>query len=779
MLKFFKSILKISFFLLLLGLAAIWGLVYYYAKDLPDYSTLQHYHPPAVTRIYSADGKLMEEYAKEHRVFVPITTIPRSLIEAFLAAEDRNFYDHYGVDVPGIIRAAFGNVVRVLKGKRMEGASTITQQVVKNFFLSSEQSIARKVKEAVLSYRITMSYTKDQILELYLNQMYLGKGAYGVAAAASTYFNKSVNELTLEESAFIAALPKAPAAFDPDKRYDRILERRNYVINRMVEDKYVTREAADEATKLPITLVKRDKSETITADYYAETVREKIIELFGKEMFYTGGLTVITSMDTKYQEQAEKSLRYGIREYDMKKGYRGPITKIELENWQEKLKTISPPKALLEYKLAVVLETQDNKAVIGFEDGTKTSISIETMLWAATNLKSVKTILKPGFVITVLHTPKKTYELRQIPSVNGAFMAMHPVTGQVLAMVGGYDFSASKFNRTTQALRQPGSSIKPFVYLTALENGILPNALYNDEPITISQGPGMPVWKPKNFKGDFLGTITLREALEKSRNLVTVRVIHQLGVAKVAELIKRFGINSNPPHYYSMCLGSLESTAEKMLSAYSAIANGGVKIVPQYIEIIKDAKGNILYKRDSGICTCNIESGADTTKPPSVHVPQNIRLSDEASIHQIRALMEGVMERGTGRASKKLGKIMAGKSGTTNDSMDTWFVGFTPKIATITYIGHDTPKDLGKRSTGSTVALPVFVHFMENGYKEPSIPFKKPDNIIETKINPHTGEASDAPDAILEAFKEGTSPEQSNKVKIAPENIIDNSSGIY
>jgi penicillin-binding protein 1A len=776
-LNFFKKTLIIFSVLFFSGIGVAIGLVYYYSKDLPDYSSLQHYHPPAVTRVYSSDGKLIEEYAKEHRVFVPISTIPKSLIEAFLAAEDSKFYEHYGINVQGVFRAAFANVGRVLKGKRMEGASTITQQVVKNFFLNSEQSIGRKVKEAILAYMVTKSFTKDQILELYLNQIYLGKGAYGVAAAAQAYFNKSINELTLEESAFIAALPKAPAAFDPDKRYERILERRNYVINRMVEDRYITKAAAQEAMKLPITLKKRDKSETITADYYAEIVREKIIEIFGKEMFYTGGLTVITSMNTQYQEQAEKSLRYGIREYDMKKGYRGPVTKIDVKNWEENLKFVPRPKALLEYKLGIVLESYDEKAVIAVEDGTKTSLPLASMRWAATNLKSVKTILKPGDVIVVTNIPKKGYELRQIPSVNGAFMAMNPQTGQVLALVGGYDFNASKFNRATQALRQPGSSIKPFVYLTALENNILPNTLFEDSPISISQGPGLPAWTPKNFEGNFLGPITMRKALEKSRNLVTVRIIQHIGVAKVAELIKRFGINANPPHYPSMCLGALETTLDRMLSAYSAIANGGFKVMPQYIEMIKDSNGNTIYKRDSGVCTnCDVMQDGESSLP-IVRTNENIRLSDEASIYQINSLMQGVMERGSGASARKLGKIMAGKTGTTNDSMDTWFNGLTPKLATVIYIGHDTPKDLGKRASGATVALPVFINFMEHGYKEPSLPFKKPSTIVEIKIDPATGKPSDEPGAILEDFKEGFTPGQYT-TESGPTNV-ENDSGIY
>lgn len=745
-----KFFFKISLYAFLAGLIFVAGLFYYHSRDLPDYSALESYYPPAVTRIYSSDGKLIEEYSKEYRVFVPIETIPKSLIDAFIAAEDRNFYNHPGIDIPGIIRAAFANVGRILKGRRMEGGSTITQQVVKHFFLTSEQSLTRKIKEAILAYRITRTYTKDQILELYLNQIYLGKGAYGVAAAANAYFNKSIDELNLPESAMLAALPKAPSSFDPEKRYERVLLRRNYVINGMVDEGYVTREIADAAIDTPIILKKRDRAESISADYYAETVREKIIELFGKEMFYTGGLTVITSMNSEYQKQAQKSLRKSLREYDRRKGYRGPVTKIDLENWQEKLNSINP-SSLLEYEVAVVLEVMDHKAIIGLKSGDKSSIPIESMKWGRYGLKSAKNLLNIGDVI-VVEKSKKQYRLRQIPKVNGAFVIMDHNDGRVLAQVGGYDFKSSKFNRATQAKRQPGSSIKPFIYLAALEQNIQPNKLYNDEPISIPQGPNLPDWEPRNYSGDFLGTLTMRKAFEKSRNIITVKVAQDVGIDKVAEIVKRFGINKNPPPYFSLCLGAIESTMEKIATAYSAIANGGYKVTPHYIEIIKDAKGNILYRRPSGICDCSAENSPN---PPNIEDHDRIRLSDEASIFQIKSLMMGGALRGTSQRSKVIGKILAGKTGTTNDSMDTWFAGFTPKILGLAYVGHDNPQDLGKRDTGATVALPIFIDFMQNGYKEPSLPFKVPDSVIAKNIDHDTGRESKSEDAIVEYFKPG------------------------
>ena len=773
---FLKLTLKIFGICFISGIIAVIGIFYYYSQDLPDFSSLKHYHPPAVTRIYSSDGKLLEEYAKEHRVFVPINTIPKSLIEAFIAAEDSNYYEHPGIDIFSIFRAAISNIGNIAQHKRMEGGSTITQQVVKNFLLTSERSLPRKVKEALLSYMTSKTMTKEQVLELYLNQMYLGKGAYGVAAAASTYFNKSVDELNIAESAFIASLPKAPSTINPDRHYDRSIARRNYVLSRMADDGYITSEIAEATKKEPITLVKRDKAATITADYYAEKVREQIVQLFGQETFYTGGLTVITSMDTKYQRQANLSVRKGIRDYDRLKGYRGAIATIDLKDWQKTLKELPQPAGILEYKIAVILSVSDTSASIGLMDGTKSTIALKEMLWGATNLKSAKKILNPGNVVAV-EAVAGAYALRQIPKVNGAFMAMHPVTGQVLALVGGYDFSVSKFNRATQAMRQPGSTIKPIIYLAALERGIKPNKIYSDAPITLSQGQGMPSWKPKNYKGDFLGDVTMRTALEKSRNLVTVRVMQNTGIDRVAEVVNRFGIAPNPPHYFSMGLGAVDTTVEKMLTAYSAIANGGTQVTPQYIEVIKDSSGKIIYKRDGGVCNGCL----DTNNVPSIERKIGTRLTDPATDYQVISLMEGVCIRGTAARAKSLGKVMACKTGTTNESLDTWFIGYTPILATATYVGHDTPKTLGKSAVGGTVAMPIFLDFMTNAYKDvPSLPFKIPDSIVEVKVDPATGQPYDGPGSIIEAFKkEENSHQENNDDSSHTPTERENDTGIY
>lgn len=734
-------------------------MLYYYSKDLPDYSQLANYHPPLVTRIYSADGKLMEEYAVEHRVFVPIKSVPRSLIEAFIAAEDKNFFQHPGVDILSIIRAAVSNISHIAYNERLEGGSTITQQIVKNFLLTSERSMERKIKEAILSYMLSGTFTKEQILELYLNQIFLGKNSYGIGAAAQNYFNKSVEELNLIESAFLAGLPKAPSTFNPEKNYYKAKERRDYVLSRMAEDGYINEEIAQEAIKLPIKLEKRSKTETVSADYFAEHVRDEVIKMYGKEFFYTAGLTIITSLDVKMQDYATRSLRQGIQEYDRKKGFKGAITNIRLDNWQESLEKIGIIPGILDYKLAVVLNTTDLQANIGLIDSTVKTISLAGMQWGKNNLKSAKELLKKGDIIVVEKSKegsKEAYVLRQIPKINGAIMVMNPITGQVLAAQGGYDFSSSKFDRVSQALRQPGSLSKTFVFLAALENGIKPNAIFDDATISINQGPNMPKWQPKNYKGDFLGPITIRTGLEKSRNLITVRVAQAIGLKKVAEIIKRFGVNKEPKMFYSMVLGSLETTLEQMTASYASLANKGLKVIPGYIEVIKDRNGKVLYKRDDRpcfLCTVN-DDQIEAAIPPIFSAVEQKILTDEASAYQITSMLVGAVERGTAKAAKKFKKVIAGKTGTTNESYDTWFIGYTPRIIVGTYIGYDTPKTLGKRDSGSTVALPVFVHFMEHASNDiPSLEFPVPKSIKLVSVNPKTGELSKEPGSIIESFK--------------------------
>ena len=766
-LRFIIFTTKTALFLGMIGAAILMYIIYHYTKDLPDYSQLKKYYPPSITRMYSADGKLIEEFAREHRIFVPISSVPKALTQAFIAAEDKNFYSHEGIDIFSIFRAAITNISHIINKRRPEGGSTITQQVVKTFLLSPERSFERKIKEAILSYRLSQVFTKDEILELYLNQIFLGKTAYGVASAALNYFNKSIEELTISECAVLASLPKAPSQYNPEKNYKRAVERKNYVIGRMYDDGYLTKEEAKKAIDEPIKLAKVDKTLTIDADFYAAKVRDEVIEMFGEEYFYTAGLTIMTCVDSKMQKAATNALRFGIKAYDMKRGYRGSLQNIDLKNWQETLKKIPSPYGLLHYKLAVVLEVSDTQAKIGLSNGSTAFIYLKDMSWTATNIKSVKRILKSGDVIAV-EIIDKNYFLQQIPEINGGIMIIEHETGRVLAAEGGYDFSVSKFDRTTQAKRQPGSLIKPFVYMAALENGAKPTDIFDDSPIDVYQGPGLPIWRPKNDNGKFLGPITLRKGLEKSRNLITVRVGQFAGLGKVAALIRRFGITDSPKVVHSIVLGAMETTLEKMTIAFSIIANGGKGVEPQFIELIKDRKGNVIYKRDyteCPECKSNTALSTNNIEAPTINKTESPVIIDEATNYQMISLLTGSVQRGTGVGAKSLPYTIAGKTGTTNKAKDVWFVGFTPKIVVGTYVGYDNPRSLGNSAYGSVYALPVFVHFMTNGYNFPSVDFAVPNSIRLESIDYETGKPSSAPGAIIEALKvNGYNP------KISPKN---------
>ncbi len=731
-------------------------LVFYYTRELPDYSQLAKYHPPLTTRLYSMDGKLIEQYAKENRVFVPIGAVPEYLIQAFIAAEDKNFYHHHGIDFLGLVRAVISNVSNIIHNKRLEGASTITQQVVKNFLLTNERSIARKIKEAVLSYMVSKSLSKNQILELYLNQTFFGKGAYGVASAAQTYFDKSVEDLSIAEAAFIAGLPKAPSKFDPARNYERSKERRDYVINRMLEDGYITVENAKKALASPIKLFKRNVENLVNAGYFAENVRNIAIDMYGEEEFYTGGLTIITTMDSELQKDAEAALVEGVRLFEERKGFRKPVANISTKNWQLDLNKIPEQMNQRNYLLAVVIKADDTSATIGLKDGSTGIIPLSEVKWARTSVKSVKSILKIGDVIAVERTGKN-YALRNIPEINGGLVIEDSHTGSIKAHVGGYDYNANKYDRVVQAQRQPGSLAKAFVYLAALENNVSPNMIYDDAPIEISQGKGLPNWKPKNYKGDFLGNITLRTALEKSRNLVTVRVAKHVGLNKVAEMITRLGINNvRPPYYYSMILGAIETNLSKMANAYAILSNGGLQVMPHYIELIQDRNGKIIYRRDEAICK-NCENYSNLEDRPDIERPAKQRLVDKASIYQINSILSGAVIRGTSSRLAKFKIPLAAKTGTTNNSFDTWNVAYTPDLVFGTYLGYDNPRTMGKSATGATVAAPVIDALLTRIVnKIETKNFEIPDEIELVKIDRNTGSPSEGKDTIMEAFKKNS-----------------------
>ncbi len=749
MLSLFRYIFWIGFNLAIIGVVIVSCLFYINSKDLPSYDQLATYQPPIVTRFYSTDGRLLEEYAKEHRLFMPISDVPSLVKSAFISAEDKNFYEHPGIDLTGILRAALKNIIASSRGKKsLVGGSTITQQVVKNFLLTKEKSINRKVKEAILSFKITKVFSKDKILELYLNEIFLGARSYGVASAALNYFNKSLNELKLEEAAFLAALPQAPSYYNPHKNLQRALARRNWVIERMRDDGFVNEKEAQHAISQPIKLHNRSPDNVAKADFFAETVRQDIARMYGEKSLYEGGLMVRTSLDPHLEKIAEVSLRKGLIRYDQRHGYRGAIAKTNLsEDWSKKLLEINPYGFDIKpWRYAVVLQLNEVSIKIAFADKNTSNVNIKGSKWALTG-KKINKIFAPGDVIIV----DENNNLAQVPKVNGALVAMDPHTGRVLALVGGYSFDSSKFNRVTQAIRQPGSAFKPFVYLTALENNYTPTNIFLDGPIELEQGPGLPLWKPKNFYNDFLGDMTLRRGLEFSRNPITVRIAQSVGINKVAEVAKRFGIASDPKPYYSMVLGAMETTLLRLTNAYAVIANGGRKVVPSLIDKIQDRNGRLIYSNDQRACINCISDGDNPyIKDDRPYV------TDPRSAYQLTSILEGVIQHTkTSAATRALGYTLAGKTGTTNDAKDAWFIGFSPDLVVGVFVGFDEPKSLGNHESGAMAAQPIFVDFMKEALvKTADKPFKIPAGIKLVKVDYMTGEPTTSQkDSIYEAFK--------------------------
>jgi penicillin-binding protein 1A len=774
-----------SFFLgvIVIGgtIAAIagWMVYLHFSQGLPDYYQLASYDPPVVTRVYAGDGRLLAEYAKENRVFVPITAIPKRVINAFISAEDKTFYTHPGIDIPSVLRAAWSNVLNYGRDRRPIGASTITQQVTKNFLLSNEVSYGRKIKEAILALRIEKAFSKDRILELYLNQIYLGSGNYGVAAAALNYFNKSLNELSIAECAYLASLPKAPNNYSIKRNFQAALDRRNWVIDRMLEDGHITVQEAAAAKAEPLREVERSATERVTADYFAEEVRRELAQRFGEESLYTKGLTVRATVDPHLQHIADVSLRNGLVAYDRTRGYRGPLKHIPLtDNWKADMAALPSMPWLYEWKPAIVLSADKSAAKIGLRDGSEGSIPLAELLWARKAMpdgsrgpavKSAADVLDPGDIVAVEAVkadkddkayPPDTYALRQVPLVSGAFVAMDPHTGRVLAMSGGWSYQLSEFNRATQAMRQPGSAFKPFVYLAALESGFTPSTIILDAPMVIDQGPGLPPWRPENFEHEFFGPATMRRGLEDSRNLMTIRIAQTIGMAKVAEMAGRLGVIDNMQQTLAMSIGAGETTVLRMVAAYSEIVNGGKKIEPTFIDRVQDAQGWTIYRHDQRKCE-GCQGIAYDGQPPPQLPDDRPQVLDPAIAYQMVSMMEGVVQRGTGSAVKAVGKPLAGKTGTTNDSRDVWFVGFSPDLAAGLYIGYDQPASLGRRATGGTISAPVFRDFMKAALKDaPATPFRVPPGIRLVRVNYMTGQRAQPGDekVIWEAFRPGTEP---------------------
>lgn len=745
----------------------------HYKRDLPDYSQLKKYEPPIVTRIYAGDGRLLAEYAQEKRVFVPVEAMPLLVKNAFISAEDQNFYKHPGVDIVAIGRAAINNFVH--KGGRLKGASTITQQVAKNFLLTNERSYERKIKEAILATRMEQAMSKDTILELYLNEIYLGQRSYGVAAAAQTYFDKKLDDLNLAEVAYLAALPKAPNNYHPVKNHNSALARRNWVIDRMIEDGYVTPSQGDLAKSTSLAMTLKDESDVVSAPFFAEEVRRQLKEQYGEESLYQGGLTVRTSVDPRLQYIAAKTLRDGLIAYDRRHGWRGALTKFEdISNWNAQLLTVEEPLDMPDsWTLAIVTELSDSKATIGFSDNTTETLTLQSVQWARACLEecyalgaeitSVKQVLYVGDVILVekkIDAKKTSYELQQIPQIQGAIVAMDPHTGRVLAIQGGWKYGPSQFNRATQANRQPGSAFKPFVYLPALDKGFTPATRVLDAPFVMEQSPGS-YWKPENYSGEYYGPTPIRVGVEKSRNLMTVRLADHIGMETVVDYAKRFGIADDMKPYLSYALGAGETTLLKLTNAYAMIVNGGKKTTPTLIDRIQDRRGETIFSDDTRPCpNCGDKIRWDGQSTPEVPDGRE-QIADEKTTYQMVSILEGVVQRGTAGKLAELGIPLAGKTGTTNKSKDTWFIGFSPDLVVGVFVGFDEPKSMGKRETGGSAAAPIFGDFMKEALKDtPPTPFRVPPGIKNVRINANTGRAAQPGDTniIWEAFVAGTEP---------------------
>ena len=773
-----------------LGIAGIIGLFYYFGSDLPDYQQLKTYEPPVTTRIYANDGRMFGEYAFEKRIFVPIESIPAHVRQAFISAEDKNFYSHPGVDFFGIVRAVLMNVKRVIDRKRLVGASTITQQVARNFLLTETSTLVsfeRKFKEAVLSFRIEHAYTKDHIIELYLNEIYLGNRSYGVAAAALNYFNKSLDELSIAEASFLAALPKAPSRYHPEKNHQMALDRRNWVIERLYEDGFITAQQVTESKAEPLKMIRREAKNIVKAGFFAEEVRRNLLSQFGEKGLYENGLSVRTTMDPKIQKLANKALRKGLENYDRRHGWRGALTKIQLtrediagSEWLTKLKEIKKPKGVGKWKIALVLKLEDKRAIVGIEGGIVSSIPLENLKWArewVTSSRRGGSIYKPSQVLSIGdvvlversidkdNKPLKHFDLRQIPKVSGGIVVMEPHTGRVLALTGGYSFGLSQFNRATQAKRQLGSTIKPFVYLAALEQGLNPSTIIEDAPIVIDLGWNLGVYKPKNYNNKFMGPITLRRALELSRNTVTVRIVHEIiGADSVSEIGERFGMYKDLPPQLAMALGAGETTLLKLTNAFSMLINGGKRITPTLMDRVQDRHGRTVLTGHVRKCVGCESDMWQEQKPPEL-IDDRATVVNAVNAYQVVSILEGAVLRGTSRRARVIGKPLAGKTGTSNDFRDAFYVGGSPDLVVGIYVGFDEHTSLGEHESGARAALPIFVDFMGEALKDaPATPFRIPPGTSLIRVNPFTGERATEDDThvIQEAFMDGTGPEDSS-----------------
>ncbi len=759
------------------------------SADLPSYEALRNYQPPVMSRVQAGDGKLIAEYAREHRVFVPRAAIPDKVVQAFISAEDKNFYRHNGLDVRGIIRAALVNVKNKIEGRRLEGASTLTQQVAENFLLDTDQQFSAKVRKMITAVRMEKVFSKDKILELYLNEIYLGNRSYGVAAAALSYFGKPLDQLDLAQIAYLAALPKGPANYNPVRHKARAIARRNWVLGRMAANGYITQEQADEARKEDLVTTNRlAGAGSLAAEYFVEEVRRKVFSMYGEDQLYDGGLSIRTTLDTRLQIAARKALRDGLEAYDRRHGYRGPMAHLhDMSNWRQALANATgKPDVDADWRLAVVLKTTPDAAVIGFASGDIGTIPLKALKWARKPLPNAKVgpaitapsdVLSRGDVIYAAPLAQDQaedgpadavpqYGLRQVPAVNGAIMAMDPHTGRVLALVGGYSYQQSQFDRATQAQRQIGSAFKPFVYAAALDLGYTPVSLVLDAPFIADGGNQSRFYKPMNYSaGKYYGLSTLRLGIEKSRNVMTVRLAQQIGMKPIADIAERMGIYDHLQPVLAMALGAGETTPWRLIGAYASFVNGGKKVTPTILDRVQDRNGKTIFRHDIRDCPgCNVPGGWPEGGLPEPDLPDiRKQVLDPVTAYQITSILEGVVLRGTGRVVRAVGKPVAGKTGTTNDYKDAWFIGFSPDLVAGVYVGFDTPATLGRGEAGGRVAAPIFRDFMIAALKDaPNAPFRIPEGVRLVWVNQRTGELARPgdPQAILEAFRPGTEPKR-------------------
>jgi len=758
MLNFLNFSLKFIIIFLAIVLFFSFSTLWYFSLGLPDYKKLSNYQPPISSRVYSSDSKLIAEYALEKRLFIPYESIPDKVINSFLSAEDKNFFNHPGVDAKGILRAIFKNIKNISQNKRLEGASTITQQVAKNFLLTNEVSLKRKVKEAILAFRIEKAYTKERILELYLNQIYLGQGTYGVAAASLEYFDKPIKDLTYSETALLAALPKAPSKYNPYKYPEVAKFRRNLVLQNLSENKFISKKEMEILKDKNIKLKKRKIEIINEANSYTEEVRRKVKNIYGFEKLYSQGLNITTPLNIAYQTQAIKSLRKGIEDYDRRRGWRGVITnKINDKNWQIKIAQYKLDPTL-NWTLAEVVSINENeiklKTLSEKKKNVEAVVYLKDLKWTLKPKKSVSDVYKVGDIFFVKEG-SSGWEIKQYPKVNGGVVAIDPFSGDVLALVGGFNFKNSEFNRVTQAKRQPGSAFKPIVYAAALENGFAPNSIILDAPFVESQGDGLKNWKPENYGKKFYGPSTFRKGIEYSRNLMTVRIAKILGLNEILKLSKELNIYEEIPELLSVSLGAAETTLINLTAAYAPFVNGGKKIKPKLISRIQDRRGKTIFQEQNRKCIGCEKFVTKENEFPKIE-SANEKVFSEVTAYQMISILTGAVERGTAKKLRSLKVPLAGKTGTTNDNYDAWFIGFSSNLVIGVYIGYDNPKTLGKNETGSKVALPIFKDFIENAlYKEDFRDFAIPENVYLTSINYDTGKKSAIGDknSIIEALK--------------------------